>query len=49
MASSSKDYRFGSSQNNGTSRKSYFARRKSGLAASNKAKRIAKDAKLKSR
>ena len=38
----SKDNRFGGKQKHGISRVAYFARRKSGLAARNKARRIKK-------
>lgn len=44
---SSKAYKFGGKQKHGSSRVGYFNRRKMGLAAANKARRIAKDAKLK--
>ena len=42
-----KGYRFGGKQKHGHSRNEYFSRRKVGLAAVNKAKRIEKDAKAK--
>lgn len=44
-----KGYKFGGKQKNGHSRASYFTRRKMGLAAKNKAKAIARDAKAKKR
>lgn len=42
-----KGFKFGGKQKNGHSRANYFARRKAGLAAKNKARAIARDLKAK--